>query len=297
VSRIGEYILYHLAKRWPSPVSAQKMDLGMDPSSDSYHLNYAQKFQYNLKLKNGIGFDIDGKSVLEIGCGHGGIIVFAGINGAKRAIGIDLNTYHLSIAKRFLDQKIKQIGASALPVEFYEMNAETLALPDNSIDLILADNVFEHFENPQNVMRECFRVLAKGGILSISSVPSIYSRHGLHLKHAIKMPWANIFFSEHTICRVVRKLVDDNPPLKSIYPGVDRNPIRVKDLRAYSDLNGMTYKKLVRIAKTEKFKIIKFTVTPTPKIIGHLIHKLPIIRESVIGDIFSNKASAILLKE
>jgi len=46
--------------------------------------------------------------------------------------------------------------------------AECLPLPSASVDLILAEHVFEHFPRPEACLRECFRVLQRGGRLVIS---------------------------------------------------------------------------------------------------------------------------------
>ena len=47
-------------------------------------------------------------------------------------------------------------------------DAECLPLPSASIDLIVAEHVFEHFPRPEAILRECFRVLQRGGRLVIS---------------------------------------------------------------------------------------------------------------------------------
>lgn len=293
---ISEQILYWLAKRWPSPVKKKDMVLGEDPNSDEYLINYAQKIQYASKVRNGIGLEIENKQVLEIGCGHGGIATFFAVNGAMAVVGIDLNVNNLRIANLFRESVAQRLGTLELPVSFLEMDATQLAFQDGSFDLIIADNVFEHFMQPDLVMRECFRVLRTGGILSIASMPSIYSRHGLHLKNGIKMPWANLFFSERTICKVMVKLAQENPRIKDFYPGVLNKPTSVRELRAYHDLNGMTYTNLKNIAKQVGFRQKAFHITPSPRLLGPLVHKISLLRNSRVGDIFSNKASAIFEK-
>jgi SAM-dependent methyltransferase len=47
-------------------------------------------------------------------------------------------------------------------------DAERLPLPSASVDLIVAEHVFEHFARPEACLRECFRVLQRGGRLLIS---------------------------------------------------------------------------------------------------------------------------------
>jgi len=47
-------------------------------------------------------------------------------------------------------------------------DAERLPLPSASVDLIVAEHVFEHFPRPEVCLRECSRVLQRGGRLVIS---------------------------------------------------------------------------------------------------------------------------------
>lgn len=49
-------------------------------------------------------------------------------------------------------------------------------IKDESIDVISVIELFEHVENPEKGLRECFRVLKKGGIM-ILSVPFLYPIH------------------------------------------------------------------------------------------------------------------------
>lgn len=47
-------------------------------------------------------------------------------------------------------------------------NAEVLPLPPKSVDLICSERVFEHFPQPERVLKECCRVLKDGGYLLVS---------------------------------------------------------------------------------------------------------------------------------
>ena len=129
-----------------------------------------------------------------------------------------------------------------LPIRFAEMNATALDLPDACMDLVLADNVFEHFIEHKGVLREAQRVLRPGGKLLVPIFSSIYCKYGLHLKHGLKLPWANLVFSEKTICEAMQRLANDDPRLFDYYPGLRNNPQRVRDVRRYHDLNDITYK-------------------------------------------------------
>jgi len=50
-------------------------------------------------------------------------------------------------------------------------------IASDSMDIILATELFEHVEKPEDGLKECFRVLKKDGIM-ILSVPFLYRVHG-----------------------------------------------------------------------------------------------------------------------
>lgn len=141
------------------------------------------------------------------------------------------------------------------------MNVYDMNLNDNSSDVVVADNVFEHFMEPEKVLEQANIVLKNGGRLEVPTFNSIYSKYGIHLKHGIRMPWANIFFSEKTICRVMVKLAKERPELLEDYPGLKNEPEKIKDLRRYADLNSMTHKRFKEIAVKSCFEIRSFQVT------------------------------------
>lgn len=297
---ISSTILSRLARHWPSPVKKQYDYLGTDSSTEDYHFRYALHRQYLLKVKTGVHQDFFNKKVLEIGCGHGGISVFLAVNGAREVHGIDINTKHLEIAERFKEFTEKRLSSSKLNVSFREMNALSLDFEDGYFDIVVADNIFEHVMELDGMMSEIHRVLAKGGTLIIPSFNSIYSKHGLHLKHGLKLPWANVCFSEKTICAAMQILAKEDQSLYQAYPGLKSNPTRVRGLREYGDLNGITYKAFRKLVIRHKFVLKSFIINPPGntlvKLIFKLTHRLPLVKDSLWVDITSVNAKAVLIK-
>lgn len=56
-------------------------------------------------------------------------------------------------------------------------NVEKMQFDDESFDAIKATELFEHVENPEEGIKECYRVLKKGGYFIIS-MPFLYPIHG-----------------------------------------------------------------------------------------------------------------------
>jgi ubiquinone/menaquinone biosynthesis C-methylase UbiE len=290
----SDYLLYRLAKNWPSPVAQRTLDLGAEPGTDAYEMAYA-RYQYDRKVRSGTMREVTGLDVLEIGTGHGGIACFLAAVGARSVVGIDLNTEHMDVARRFAAIVSAHYGPGySLPVTFVEMNADRLTFPDGQFDLVLADSVFEHFIDPEAVMKEAYRVLRPGGGMLVPVFSSILSKYALHLKHGLKLPWANLVFSERTIVRAMHRLAKDNPKLVEIYPGLADSPQRVRDLRRYKDLNDITYREFQAMAARTGFKVESFSVYSTR--VGKVLERLPLVGKSRLMDILSTGASAYLRK-
>lgn len=295
--RLPELILYRISKSWPDYMKKRRENLGCDSTDRTYHVNYALIQQYDEKVRLGVKYKFRGKEILEIGCGHGGISIFLAVNGAKRVVGIDLNAQNLAVAADVKKMVMERLNISeAFPVEFLEMNAYEMEFAPGSFDIVLAENVFEHFMEPEKVMQQSYTVLRKDGQLIVPVFSSIWSRNALHLKNSLKVPWANLFFSEKTIIAVVNRLCRENPSLIPIYPGVAHNPQRVRDLRKYKDLNDITYGEFKRMAKRTGFVIEYFGTKPSPPKVGKIVRRIPILREGVLADIFSVGAEAVLRK-
>jgi ubiquinone/menaquinone biosynthesis C-methylase UbiE len=300
--KLSEIILYKFSKMWPSPYKKEYKYTGEDFESDEYLMNYALHNQYFRKVKHGLDIDFLDKDILEIGCGHGGISTFMATNMAKSVKAIDLNTTNLAIAEKFKKMVEEKIGVDkGLNVEYIEMNAYEMTFEPESFDIVIADNVFEHFMEPAKVMDQVKRILRPGGILFVPAFPSIYSKHGLHLKHGLKIPWANVFFSEKTICNVMVRLAEENKDLYKIYPGLVDKPTKVKDIRAYKDLNGITIKKFKQIAINSGYEIQWFNVSVPGKHIFQFlfryVHRIPGLKDSRIADILSINSRSILIKK
>jgi hypothetical protein len=106
--------------------------------------------------------------------------------------------------------------------------------------------------------------------------------------------------SERIICKVMKRLADKNEKLYEYYPGIKNNPVKVKDLRSYGDLNGITYSKFKALVQSKGFRIKSFSIHPPgntlTKNFFRLTHRLPGLKNSIWSDITSISATSVLEK-
>ncbi len=101
-------------------------------------------------------------TVLDLGCGTGNYLLgqqehYSGVD--IKWIGIDLSTDMLNIAK-----------SKNLTAEFINANAEDFKLEENSVDLIVCNFAFHHFENKQKALANIYSTLKKGGVLKFRNI-------------------------------------------------------------------------------------------------------------------------------
>lgn len=58
-------------------------------------------------------------------------------------------------------------GSQSFPLDEY-LQSGKLALPDNSVDLIFSDLLLQDLSDPHHFLKECWRVLREGGLLTFS---------------------------------------------------------------------------------------------------------------------------------
>jgi len=93
-----------------------------------------------------------GERVLLVGVGTGEDLPF--LPDSVEVVGIDISDEMLEIAK----EKVQ--GRS---VQLLNMDAERLAFPDESFDVVILDLILSVVENPKTAMSEAIRVLKKEG--------------------------------------------------------------------------------------------------------------------------------------
>lgn len=146
-----------------------------------------------------VGLDLhDGEKVLEVGCGNGYYLSLLNRVGIKLDLtGVDIDQLALNDAIKFIgDNKVKVILA----------NAAKLPFKDNSFDKVVMSEVIEHVDEEKKVLQEIYRVLKKGGILTLTTCnidyPFFWDPINFFLQHFFNTHikagfWAGIW-NQHT---------------------------------------------------------------------------------------------------
>ncbi|MBZ0198630.1 MAG: glycosyltransferase [Ignavibacteriaceae bacterium] len=107
------------------------------------------------------GNSIEGKTLVDIGCGWGGLLYNARKYGLK-VIGYEFTQHNVNFARNVLNLDVRQ-------AQFADSN-----LPPNSVDIVTMSHVLEHVPDPVKLVKKINEVLTPGGIF-FCVVPNFYS--------------------------------------------------------------------------------------------------------------------------
>ena len=115
-----------------------------------------------LQMVTDVAGPLDGKQVLDLGCGMGGFAVAAELAGAD-VTAMDYNPAYCAITAARGDQY-------ALRMPVFRAAGEALPLPSAQFDVVTAWDVIEHVQQPADMLAEIARVLRPGGVVLITAI-------------------------------------------------------------------------------------------------------------------------------
>lgn len=206
------------------------------------------------------GFEqrVEGKRILDFGCGLGWQTVALARRGAERVVGVDINPSWREEASSLAERA----GVSDR-VEFVEKVDERFK---GQFDMAFSQSSFEHFGDPVRILNEMKSALRPGGSLFITFYGPWLSPYGAHMHFFTKVPWVNIWFSEKTVLSVRSRFRDDGAQ-------------RYEDIKG--GLNRMTVAKFERIAAESGLEVRYRNYRCVKG--ANFLAKLPLARELFIN--------------
>lgn len=146
--------------------------------------------------------NFSGKTVLDIGCGHGALSIHAAQQGAARVVGVDIDKVRIDFARRNIELNYPQFSGV---ISFVEGDLENVT---ESFDIAMSKDSFEHIDNLSAAMRVIAARLQANGILVTGFSPLYFSPfgdHGRYLPTRTKIPWLPAILPEPLLFRLASR--------------------------------------------------------------------------------------------
>jgi SAM-dependent methyltransferase len=161
-------------------------------SSEAEHRAYFQdQLQSNLEFWRRFGRrpDLQGKIVLDLGCGHGALSIDAAGDGAT-VLGIDLDADRVEFARRNVAAHYPELRNR---IEFGVIDLVTASAPTltEHFDIVLSKDTFEHVEDVEAMLSMIYRLLMPTGELWAGFSPLYWSPLGDHGRTGVRLPWTD----------------------------------------------------------------------------------------------------------
>lgn len=210
---------------------------------------------------------VSGKRVVDFGCGTGYQSIALVTKYDCSVFGVDTNKNTLMKAIKIA----KNHNVSSQKLSFVESISPDML---NSFDVVISQNSFEHFSNPEKILEEMGKLLSDSGIILLTFGPPWLAPYGSHMHFFCKVPWINVLFPEKAVMKARSHFRNDGAK-------------RYEDVE--SGLNRMTLSKFESIVFSCSLKVT-FKKYECIKGINWL-SKVPLFRE-----FFVNHVSVILSK-
>jgi 2-polyprenyl-3-methyl-5-hydroxy-6-metoxy-1,4-benzoquinol methylase len=226
--------------------------------------------------------DVNGKDVLDFGCGSGDLSLIVAEAGARSVTGTDLEAERVELAIETTGQTEYRDIMHFVP----STSPNHIPFADNSFDTILCFDVMEHVMEPAEVIAEWARVLRPGGQVLIWWMPWMHP-YGHHFAHIMPVPWAHLLLDEAAFMRVCGRIYESDeytPP----HWHVNEDGSKISDPyvheRMSTWLNGLKLNEFEKIVADSPLKVAAFNSDPMLKqsFIGTALRpmmRVPVLRE------------------
>ena len=140
--------------------------------------------------------DLDGRAVLEIGCGRGELAceLVTGKTPPARLIAADFAHAAVRLGR------VRAASRDIAGVTWMVADVQHIGLPDASVDTVISCETIEHLPDPGQALREFHRVLRPGGRL-ILTTPNYFGPFGLYRGY-LRLRGRRYTEGDQPICRL-----------------------------------------------------------------------------------------------
>jgi glycosyltransferase involved in cell wall biosynthesis/SAM-dependent methyltransferase len=174
---------------------------------------------------------LEGRKVLDIGCGHGSLCVDMAERGAARVVGIDVDQERIRFAAENLRGRHPDVESR---IEF--IGCDVGDLNEADFDVIVSKDTFEHIVDLAESFPVIARRLRRGGRMYIGFGPLYRSPRGDHGRLRARLPWGHLVVPESLLLRRLRRRGTSVTTVEDL----GLNKYRVGDFRSVFDEAGLT---------------------------------------------------------
>jgi SAM-dependent methyltransferase len=269
---------------WPSAHFGQRVLIGLDavgsrllpfghaPDISDQTIN-EERFAGQLRRSEAFGegfsppLQVKDKVVLEIGAGLGAMQASFLKRGTARAIALEPDA--------FFADKIATLVGPEPRLEVVRATIEDCPLPDESVDAVVSDAVFEHIADVPSALREVGRILKPGGLMFAKVGQTWFHFNGPHLITYIHVPWVHLLFSDSTIRAVLERYKKEGR-----YSAVSVDA-RIADL---DHMNRWSQSRLEAAFHLSDLDVLQCENT-SPRAWKSLLGRLPVLKELFAGQL------------
>jgi SAM-dependent methyltransferase len=224
--------------------------------------NLDNSLSFLLKTTPGFIDMVRGKTVLDFGCGLGN-------QAAKLALDYDCFVTGLDLPRPYLQSHWSRFAS------IQNLRLTTELLTSEQFDVVYSCSSFEHFPDPEHILRLMGERVKPGGRIVITFAEPWYSNNGSHMGGFCRLPWVNLLFAERTIMSV-----------RSLY----RTDGAQRFIEIEGGLNQMSVAKFERIMRSSGMRIESLRLWPTKGL--PLVTGVPVLRE-----LLTSACSCVLQKD
>ena len=141
--------------------------------------------------------NLNGATVLDIGCGHGRLCIDMALEGASKVIGLDINPHLIYFAQENLINNFPHLAGI---VEFIHSDIQCFNR-EMTFDYIVSKDTFEHILDLEDVIKEMAARLRTVGTIYVGFGPLYFSSRGDHRRTKLNLPWGHLIVPDSVILR------------------------------------------------------------------------------------------------